>query len=834
MGMRVVAVVVLAWCGLAGCGDSRVPPTVAVEAPAQPVIGKARTRYQFNGQCVALRLEASGRYVTAASGGYRASAADAAQAEGFRLQASALGRYLIDGLDGSLLSASGMAVAPVALASAGDGAEWTLRGATDTVLYPNAPEVDAPADVTALAAYRAFVDPESRHERWHWRAAGGQGLAADSSGVLVLAATPSVFLLEALPTERCAVFAEAQDNVVGETFKGTRPDGTVTGWADTHLHATSTSFLGGAKPGFPFHRFGVTHALASCEVEHGPTGQRDVVGSLFTSDFDGHATDGWPTFTDWPSRTATTHEATYYKWIERAWKSGLRLIVNFAVDNGTLCEIERNAAGTPARNCNEMVNALQQLGTAHAMQDYIDAQYGGRGAGWWRIVTTPGEARRVIAEGKVAVLLGVEVSNLLDCTLRYNPASTQEAFEETGSATAGGQTYGCRTSETGAPDEIATQLTHLRALGVTNLFTVHEFDNAIGGSDLFDGTVLNLGTKENTGGLGPLDRSAAAAAFPAQASAIGHFEANGLGTGEFWSTYDCPGADSPETGGFVFPAIGAVMTNFGPPRPACPYTGQGGRAGGSTACYPAAPQCNARLLTPLGLAVWKKIMEMGFIFEADHLAFAQRDQLLDLAAAQTPNYPVVSAHGFSGLSMKQAQRIYAGGGLVYPTYNDTNDFLSLWRKLKPLWRAANAPGPFGFGFGTDTNGLSPQAAPRATIAQGRELRYPFTLFRGPGFDGVPEFAALPAITFEQPSARAPDGRGRSWHEDIDGNAHYGMAADSIEELRLEGGSEPLRDVYHSAEAYLRFWERTQAASAGVRAKGLVVPPGLLRAAPKTP
>ena len=382
MGMRVVAVVVLAWCGLAGCGDSRVPPTVAVEAPAQPVIGKARTRYQFNGQCVALRLEASGRYVTAASGGYRASAADAAQAEGFRLQASALGRYLIDGLDGSLLSASGMAVAPVALASAGDGAEWTLRGATDTVLYPNAPEVDAPADVTALAAYRAFVDPESRHERWHWRAAGGQGLAADSSGVLVLAATPSVFLLEALPTERCAVFAEAQDNVVGETFKGTRPDGTVTGWADTHLHATSTSFLGGAKPGFPFHRFGVTHALASCEVEHGPTGQRDVVGSLFTSDFDGHATDGWPTFTDWPSRTATTHEATYYKWIERAWKSGLRLIVNFAVDNGTLCEIERNAAGTPARNCNEMVNALQQLGTAHAMQDYIDAQYGGRGAGW--------------------------------------------------------------------------------------------------------------------------------------------------------------------------------------------------------------------------------------------------------------------------------------------------------------------------------------------------------------------------------------------------------------------------------------------------------------------
>lgn len=84
------------------------------------------------------------------------------------------------------------------------------------------------------------------------------------------------------------------------------------------------------------------------------------------------------------------------------------------------------------------------------------------------------------------------------------------------------------------------------------------------------------------------------------------------------------------------------------------------------------------------------------------------------------------------------------------------------------------------------------------------------------------------------SALAACGSSRSWHEDVDGNAHYGMAADSIQELRLEANPELLRDLYNSAEVYLQFWERTEAASAEIRRKGLVVPPGLMRAAPVTP
>jgi hypothetical protein len=41
-----------------------------------------------------------------------------------------------------------------------------------------------------------------------------------------------------------------------------------------------------------------------------------------------------------------------------------------------------------------------------------------------------------------------------------------------------------------------------------------------------------------------------------------------------------------------------------------------------------------------------------------------------------------------------------------------------------------------------------------------------------------------------------------------GTAHYGMVADYVEEIRLEGGKDALDAFYNSAEAYLKMWEQT--------------------------
>ena len=83
-----------------------------------------------------------------------------------------------------------------------------------------------------------------------------------------------------------------------------------------------------------------------------------------------HDSDGWPSFAGWPRADSLTHEGTYWRWIERAWRGGLRIMVNDLVENRALCEIYPLKAGT---SCNEMDSVRLQAQDMLALQDYIDA-----------------------------------------------------------------------------------------------------------------------------------------------------------------------------------------------------------------------------------------------------------------------------------------------------------------------------------------------------------------------------------------------------------------------------------------------------------------------------
>jgi len=650
----------------------------------------------------------------------------------------------------------------------------------------------------------------------------GQRLTAAGTAALTVAAgdTPNQrFRIEEVTG--CAAYPEASDNTEGETFKGTTADGRVLGMADTHVHTSSSTFLGGALTGKVFDKFGVLNAEADCSVQHGPMGATDVIGAAFVGDTNGHATDGWPTFSEWPTRDSLSHRAIYWKWIERAWKGGLRIMVNDVVENATLCELQRTASLTPTLDCNEMNSARRQIGTMYALQDYIDAQFGGRGKGFLQIVLTPAEARTKIADGKLAVVLGIEISNLFNCQLNYNPLRTQQPFEETGTG-ATENSYTCAMTETGAPNEILTQMVEMKGLGIRQLITIHEFDNAFGGNGIFDDLILNAGNRENTGGI-PFG------------SPAGPFTPTGeTPTGEFWTTYDCPEEDlTPGFSGYLWGnSGGAVMTNTGPPAPLCPFVGQGGRPGGTLACYPAKAQCNARWLTPIGLYTYQKLMEQGIIFDIDHLEYEMKSQALELAEAQSPAYPFVSTHGtFGGTSNDQAMRILKNGGHLYPSIGSSRGFVNDMNETRALSEAAGNPYLFGFGFGTDTDGLSGQTGPRGDIEAGKEVVYPFVLFKGAPFDALPDFANAKPVTFMQPEERDASGTGRTWHVDVDGNTHYGMMADTVQEMRLEATPQQMQALFNAAEVYLQTWERTEASSAAINSKGIVTPAGILRAAP---
>lgn len=812
-----------------------------------PVAG-TRTRYAFNNQCFAMRSGVSGLYVSKGGGTYTADQADIANAEPLFMKPSALGKYLFYDSDRALVLGTPVAVGSVPVAQATDDAEWTLTAVADDTAYPPTPLYDTEPTPEEVETYFEFTDPNVTSGAFKIFNGGvtGLSLSTDPTGRLALVPADSMppeetFLLE--PADNCEIYPEASSNVAGESptgmapsFSGTTADGRVLGMADAHVHISATTFLGRTQWGSPIHKFGVPHALDDCTDYHGPQGTQDTVGALFSGDMDGHDVSGWPTFPEWPARDFLTHEAIYWKWLERGWQSGLRIAVNDVVDNATLCELQQASAPPDEAgmvDCNEMNNAGNQVGSMMVMQDYIDAQYGGRGDGFFQIVHDPERARSVVEAGQLAVVLGIEISNLLNCQISYNnPARLQQPFEETGNPADGGVTYGC-TEET-----IVIQMQRLWDLGIRQIISIHEFDNAFGGNGIFDGMVLNLGNRENSGGTPASDpndpfRNNPRAETPA---------------GEFWTTYDCPeegGVDNDGSpfSGYLWGSAGGSSQSFLTAPGECFFTGQGTgptsarRPGGAFPCYPDRRQCNARWMTPIGLFFYAQMMEFGFIFDFDHMEYEMKTQALELAEAQDPPYPFVSTHGtFGGTSNDQAARVLRNGGFLYPSNGSSGGFRRDMDETLGVYNTAMSDVPesdqflFGFGFGTDTNGLSAQTGARNNPEN--PIQYPYMLFSGPGFDELPEFDGIPGLAFNQPETRDPDGNGRTWHQDIDGNAQYGMLSGFVEEIRLDGTPEQLRHLYNSAEVFLQTWERTNASKDAIEARGGVIDPGgILRPAP---
>ena len=101
-----------------------------------------------------------------------------------------------------------------------------------------------------------------------------------------------------------------------------------------------------------------------------------------------HDTTGAPKLTEW-GRDNLTYEGTYYRWLERAWMAGLRLAVMPVTENRELCQLIANRRNP----CDEASAVRRELDDIHALQDYVDAQAGGPGKGFFQIVRDPFEER---------------------------------------------------------------------------------------------------------------------------------------------------------------------------------------------------------------------------------------------------------------------------------------------------------------------------------------------------------------------------------------------------------------------------------------------------------
>jgi hypothetical protein len=641
--------------------------TVAAAASGGALRISRASSYALANGCWIMQSRAGGRYVSLRSRSYAATAARRRGAVPLYLKPTALGRFMLYDRDGGLLTESHDAITRGN--TPGPPAQWRIAAASGRSFA-----VSSTADGRALEVGRAgaliLVRPASGGPAGHFAFGRGTG---------------------------CRTFPEAQVGASGQGRPSVNANGTVFGWADLEFHLTASFRVGGdVIAGEDFDPFGITVALSAArdEQEHGPDGTLDTTGNIlrFGSPVGRTNIHGWPTFAGWPTYDTLTNQQAYWVWVERAWRSGLRLLLANTSEDMELCTLEPKRS----HSCNEETSIELQVHNLRRLQAYIDAQAGGPGRGFFRLVYSPEQARRVIEQGKLAVVIGVESSNPFGCT------------EHDGRPQCG------RT-------QIDHGLTRWWRLGIRGFFPVHWIDNAFGGAAL-----------------------------------------EGGGTGTFLNLLNIHQTGRPFRVG------------------RCPLHGEGVQMqfpGGSRKV------CNVKGLTNLGAYLIRQMMARHFLILVDHMSEWAREKVLDMAARA--HYPVLSPHTDIGGTWvpQDLRRLYAGGGLATTTLDVAAKDV---RRIRQLAGYRSRRYLLGVGFGTDTGGFATLPAPDAAE---RPLSYPFTGYNGVRF------------------VRERTGR-KVWDLNRDGVAQYGLMADLIAEMgQQRGGSQALRLLYRSAEAYLESWER---------------------------
>jgi microsomal dipeptidase-like Zn-dependent dipeptidase len=512
---------------------------------------------------------------------------------------------------------------------------------------------------------------------------------------------------------------------------------------------------------------------------------------------------GVPLFNGWPLWSSTIHQQVYYKWLERAWLGGLRLMVMDAVTNEALCKSGTKVSGT---DCSLSMTAIDaQLQEAQKFQTWLDNQYGGPGKGWFQIVKSPKQAESAIQQGKLAVVLGIEVDNLFNCHLQ--DANGQPLNGEGPACT---DTY------------VQGELQKYYGIGVRHIFPIHNFDNAYGTPATWQ-DAINVG--------------------------------NIVGEGTWWNAVNCtdPGygfsLDSTTDGALYLLGFGG---NSFPVYPDFP----------NGSCH------NTPGLTNLGLHLIQQAMNMGMIIDVDHMSIHAFNDTIDLANQQSPVYGGIAAthvqffdlyhQTYTGRfgrhermrTYSQLQSIKNAGGMIAAMLkDDTQDTGQGWclpqgncpfGAITPWpvaataytynydgtnhpsnnngalqqncsystteWAQAYLYGAQAMGapvaMGSDFNGIAGHVGPRfgngacagnlgQRVVQERannRLAYPFTI---PGFG-----------TFD----RQVSGQ-KTYDFNVDGLAHIGLLPDMVADLKKIGVTDQqLQPLFGSAQAYINMWK----------------------------
>ena len=741
---------------IAACTDSNNNSRPA--QAAQPVPADEDSVYAAANQCVAISVDDRSNFITTneSGDGYQVIALEPEQATRFMMRPADLGIYLLYDEDEHYFTS--------------DGEVLTRQSslAFDTNLVDG--QVVIEDGLQSEGEWQLIAIADGFFTLRHIKS------DAYLSATGTMTDEPSAANIALVEQAGCAVFPELSVDATGEITKTEFGDGSVFGFVDTHSHLLANFAFGGSGVfhGAPFHRLGVEHALEDCALVHGEEGRKDFMGGLQDGDITdfvtaliagelpqkNHDTEGYPAFTAWPdAHRSATHQVQYYKWVERAWLSGLRLLVQHAYSNEVQCQLVVGIGAQPRRyDCNDMVAVDRIIEETYALERYIDALSGGPGQGWFRIVFSPEQAREEIKAGKLAVVVGIETSELFDCFLvPFGDFST------------------C------AEADVVAKLDQYYDRGVRVLFPVHKYDNAFSAGDGHRG-IIELGNFLHTGHYANFVQcSEDLLSFP------GGFDKGGATFAAFTQPREIFDAQPPfDMSNFPADPIGTILANVG--------LFIGGSLEGE--------YCQNHGLTELGEFLMAEMMKRGMIIEVDHFPRKSYQRTYEILVEN--DYPAVGTHGrnnngllyqLGGMSKSNFGRCRSPGEAASMD-DDFQERISLMRE--------NGAFP-AEGFGFDLNGFAGSPGPRfgensvCTDVQVDEgITYPFTSYAGD-------------ITLEQPVVG-----NRTLDFNSEGMVHLGLVAELIEDVRRDGVTdEELEPLFKSAEGYLRMWEKSEARGAGL-------------------
>lgn len=707
--------------------------------------------YSLAQGCYSLKSR-NGQYLVGADDTYTFSATSEAEAEAFFLKPTRLGSFLLYDRQGQFLAEDFLSIARHDAPS--ESSEWKIN------------LLDLTNNNTTVSTEYTLISPKNE---LRLQVISGKPVLRDTQHVtqLNLDRTPISFVQQ--PQETCKQYPEAAlDAIVSEDFyKEKDPSAPITGYADIHTHIGFPKAMGGAAmSGEIFHPYGIEHALHDCAELHGKNGKLDFLESQHVSSASGgHVTAGYPNFTYWPNRSTNTHVQGYYRWIQRAYLGGLRVMVTLVTGNPSFCQLLGiMQLGYTDGGCSGIDAVKLQTDYLHELENYIDAQEGGPGKGWFRIVTSPADARAAIAKNQLAVVLGTEHGTLFNCDGNFN---------------------GC------TEEYIDNKLDEIYDMGVRSIFPIHRFDNAFGGTKPAGGSsgswmhltgMMSTSKIDNILDLiNPtklLFKDIGGYFWDMQACPEGAHGTTGIQSmqefvNEDFSFFNEAAASLPTVGPIVNAGFNAIFVDKLKPLPDYAHLDSH------------TPACNQRGLQPIGKHLINRMIDKGMILEIDHLSYPTLMDTLDiLEERQYPGF--VSSHGWFDNTAETRARMLSLGGLLAPMNGTPSTVARRIAKFEKEIQDYDLP--TGLPMGSDLQGVTSQTSGDNGVI----INYPFT-----SIDGL--------VTFTQPKTG-----NRTFDFAQEGIAHYGLYPEWVENFRQVDASveDAVMDNFmSSAESYVQMWER---------------------------